>query len=152
MGGLEAIDLTRWPVWLVFALLVANLFKEQIGSFVPMAVRDFFRHRAARQIDREEFDQEIQEALVNSRLQSQATDELRKSWREEQWVELLQRKDAWLQDILEARLVAIQDINARTLEEAVRIKHGTERTNNILTTIHIVLSKLSDRLGGRDAN
>lgn len=39
------VDLTGWPVWLVAALLILNLFRDHIGAFIPQAIRDHFRSR-----------------------------------------------------------------------------------------------------------
>lgn len=139
------INFDAWPTWLIFILLALNLFREQISSFVPTAIRDHFSHRARRMADREEHVQEIEETLLNNRMQTMATEQLRSSWREEQWVELLQRKDAWLIDQLDKRLLDLQASTDKLLEEQIKMRYGINRTNDILTTIHITLSKLVEQ-------
>lgn len=143
MGGVE-VDFSRWPVWLMFVLLVANLFREQIGSFIPAAMREHFQDQAKRRSDEIEHAQEIEETLLNSKLQNEAAESLRKSWREEQWLELLHQKDAWLKEVFEERLKELQASSDKTLEAVTTIGHNTKRTNDLLTTIHICLSKMAD--------
>lgn len=129
----------------MFVLLVANLFREQIGSFIPTAIREHFQDLAKRRIDKIEHTQELEEALLNSKLQNEATESLRKSWREEQWVELLQQKDAWLKEIFEDRLDRLQDSSDKILETITAVQHNTKRTNDILTTINISLATVIDQ-------
>lgn len=140
MPGLQ-VDFSQWPTWLLFLLIVINLFKQQLIAFIPEALR----HRAGRQADREEFKQGIEEALVNSRLQTEATDQLRKSWREEQWAEILQQMLGWLREDLEADMKQLQDGQAKLYETTIQVQRNTARTNDLLTTMNMTLSLLAER-------
>lgn len=123
-----SVDFSQWPVWLLAILIVVNLFKEQIGTVIPSAVRDIFKSR----VDRQEHSQQIEETLLNSRLQADATEQLRKSWREEQFAEMLHQKDSYLYEYLDKKVDKLAD--------------AQDRTNDLLTTIHIALSKLADEM------
>lgn len=140
MPGLQ-VDFSQWPTWLLFLLIVINLFKQQIAGFIPEALR----HRAGREADREEFQQEIQENVLNFRLQAETTDQLRKSWREEQWVELLQQMLAWLREDLEKDMAEIQTGQGKLLETTIQVQRNTSRTNDLLTTMNMTLSLLAER-------
>lgn len=148
MPGLQ-LDFAHWPTWLLVLLVAANLFKDQIGSlissFIPTAIQDHFSNRAQRQADHEEHLQLLEEAILNGELQTNAAEQLRKSWREEQWAELLQRANAWQQETLARDLNEIKSSQAKLIEAMVATQHNTKRTSDILTTIHISLSKLAER-------
>jgi hypothetical protein len=130
MPGVQHFDFTAWPIWLLAILVVVNIFKEQIGSFFPAAITDFFRFRAERKRDNQEHTQLLEER-----------EQQRKSWREEQWVELILRKDAWLQEHLEKQLAEIEKGNNRIVDAITEVQNTTRRTNDILATIHVALSR-----------
>jgi hypothetical protein len=147
IGGL---DTTSWPIWVLAILMVVNIFKEPIGAFLPQAAHNFFRHRAKKS-DREQ---------------------QRKSWREEQWIELVQKWDAFAQGTLAQELKSIRSTEQTSCEELAKLRNGiervaekldaaldasqdtakalnrilaeTKRTGNILTTIHIALSQMAE--------
>lgn len=145
MPGLN-LDFNQLPAWLLAILILINIFKQPLSAFVPVAIRDFFTFRAKREADREEFAQGIEETLVNSRLQSEATEHLRRSWREEQWVELIQNKDAWLQDVLDKKLDGLQTGQAKLIEQTIQVQRNTLRTNDLLTAVNGNLSRVIDLL------
>lgn len=144
------LDFTGWPVWAILILVATNTFREQISAFIPEAVHNFFRSRADRKKDREEHAQQIEEALLNSRLQHQAADQLRKSWREEQWAELLQQMQAWTHETLERQLVAILNSSERSNSELANLRLNSTRTNDLLSTMNANLTRLADLLSERD--
>lgn len=149
---MPGLDISTWPTWIIAILLVINLFKEQIAAFIPTAISDHFRFRAERTADQEEHAQLLEEVLLNGKLQTEAAEQLRKSWREEQWVELLQFKDSWLHEFLDAKLDRLQESADRQTKELAGLRsdfaqfsteqhQGFERLADILTTIHIALSR-----------
>jgi hypothetical protein len=142
---MPGVDFSQWPAWLLAVLIVINIFKQQLGALFP----DWLRHRLGRQADREEFQQAMHEVLVNSRLQNEATDQLRKSWREEQWAELLQQMLAWLREDLQADLKLLQSGQASLHETTIQVQRNTSRTNDLLTTMNMTLSLLAERGRGR---
>lgn len=144
MPGLQ-VDFSQWPTWLLFVLIVINLFKQQIATFIPTTIRDIFQFRAGRQADREEFKQEMEQVQLNSRLQTEAADQLRKSWREEQWAEILQQMLAWLREDLEADMKELQAGQAKLNETTIQVQRNTARTNDLLTTMNMTLSLLAER-------
>lgn len=143
------IDFNQLPTWLLVLLIIINIFKQPLSAFVPSAIRDFFTFRAKREADREEFQQGLEETLVNSRLQTEAAEHLRRSWREEQWVELIQNKDAWLQDVLDKKLDALQAGQTKLIELTTQVQRNTLRSNDLLTAVNANLSKISDLLQSR---
>lgn len=147
MPGLN-VDFNQWPSWLLFLLIVINIFKAQIAAAIPDTVKNWFQFRVNRQADREEFQQEMAEVQLNSRLQSEAADQLRKSWREEQWVELLQQMLSWMREDLGKDITEIRAGQDKQMETLTQVQRNTLRTNDLLTTIHITLSKLAERRGG----
>lgn len=150
MGGID-LDFHTWPPWLLIILIAANLFKEQIGallgSFIPTAVKDFFQFRAHRAANREEHVQLLEETLLNGQLQNEAVEQLRKSWREEQWAELVLRKDAWQQETLDRRLEALEVGQNRLIEVMIEVRDNSSSTNKILATIHVALTRLLNQRG-----
>lgn len=141
MGGL-GIDFNQWPTWLLVVLIAANLFKEQIGgligSITPTWIKDVFRLKAKRTLGRDEHEHLIEEVLLNGEIQDRITEQLRESRREETLIQVIRDKDRWLEGVLTKQLDKI-------VEETAANRRNSERTNNILTTIHITLSKLAER-------
>lgn len=113
------IDYTQWPYWLVAVLLFANLFRDPLSALVSQALPDHFKHYATRQADREEHLQDIEEVKLNAQLQGEAVAELRKSWREENLMAILQSKDEFERELfreLTASFNKLADQQARTNE------------------------------------
>lgn len=120
---MEGLDLTRLPAlptWLLVLLMLLNLFREQVGTFVPASLREWFRHRAARIADREDFEQD----LVASEAASRAR-------REERLTRLLEKKDTWIQQTLSKEIACLQE--------------GQNRTNDLLAKIHTTLVEMRAR-------
>lgn len=138
---MEGIDYSRLPTWIVLILLLLNLFREQIGKFVPTAIREHFRNRAENQADQREHAQRIEETLIDNELQQRVTEQLRETRREDTLIKLLQDKDRWLENVLATQLERLGNGQEKMIEELKQIRGGITRTNNILTTIHIVLSR-----------
>ena len=152
MPGLN-VNFNEWPIWLLFLLMVINILKTPISAILPETLREWgvnpFKFRAEREMDRREHQQEIEQALVNSRLQAEATDALRKSWREEQWAEILQQMLAWLREDLQTDLKNMQATQTKQQETLVQVQKNTARTNDLLTTMNMTLSLLAERSRGR---
>ncbi len=145
---MPSVDFSQWPMWLLAVLIVVNLFKEQIGTVIPSAVRDFFKSRG----DRQEHSLQIEETLLNSRLQADATEQLRKSWREEQFAEMIHQKDSYLYEYLDKKVDRLAIAQERAIEVLSSVVANTRRTNDLLTTIHIALSKLADEIKNQKHN
>lgn len=142
------LDLIKeWPIWLVAALLLVNLFKDQIGAFVPTAVREHFSSQARRQADEREHAQEIEEVKLNAALQTNASDDLRKSWREENLMDLLAAKDDWERTILRDEIIALRGAMGEQIKELQDLRRAAIRTNDLLTTLNIIMSRLSEANG-----
>lgn len=137
------IDLNTWPVWLAVTVVVIKLFQAEIGTLfgviLPQGVIDFFRHRAAREADREEHSQELEEVELNARLQDSAAASLRKSWREENLMALVQAKDEWEREVLSA------EIRNQT-RELTALHRQVIRTNDLLTAMNIQITRTNDIL------
>lgn len=73
------------PAWVIVALLLVNLFKNQIGSFAS----GYFGFWTERATDRDEFDQELAEVTLNARLQNDSAEQLQRSWMNEQLSEII---------------------------------------------------------------
>lgn len=147
-------DLARWPVWILFTLLAINIFKDSISSllvqFFPTAIREHFRYRAERKADREEHEQSIEATVLSSRLSRLEREQQRKSWREEQWVELIQQMQAWAYETLDKRLDGIQKGNDRSATELAQLRTNSVRANDLLTALNGNLTRLADILERRD--
>lgn len=155
-----SIDMSQWPTWLLVTLLIINLFREQIGAFIPQALREHFTFRAKRKADKEEHQQQTEDTLLQSKLKAEdellqskleAEQELRlrKSWREEQWVEILKQKDSWIQEELDGRLKENTKLLGKILEQMSNVRTNGIRTNDLLTSINSSLTRIADTSPGK---
>lgn len=138
------IDYSQWPVWLVAVLLFVNLFREPLAALIAQAIPDHFRHYAGRRADREEHDQELEEVQLNARLQTAAAEQLRKSWREENLMSIVQEKDAFERGLFDKLSTSLDRLSDR-MEQFHRQQI---RTNDLLTTLNITMSRFVNGRGG----
>lgn len=117
-------DISNWPIWAILSFSAITALSTPLKALIPTAWRDFFADRA----DRREHGQ------------------LRESWREEQIIELLQKRDSWLYEGLEKRLDGFLEELKANRAELVHLKLGRERTNSLLTTSNVHLAKITDLL------
>lgn len=144
MPGLS-VDTSTWPIWAILILVTISTLQKPLSALLPESVRDFFNRLARKQ----EHAQTIEESLVNHRFQTDVTEQLRKSWREEQFAEMLHQKDSYLYEYLDKKIDTIGAGQQRITEKLGFVEANTRRTNDLLTTIHIELSKIADRVKGR---
>lgn len=99
-----------WPIWATLLFLVLTAFKGTLVKFLPAAWKS-----------RQEHGQEIEEIQLNARLQDQATEHLRKSWREEILLETIQEQQAFVQGVLTQEIKTHSDLRheIRALRRAV---------------------------------
>jgi hypothetical protein len=121
------LDLTNLPSWISLVVLTVYVFRQQIGSFIPEAFRDHFRHRARRQADREEFEQD----LIASQIDQESAEILIGQGREMRLMALLEKKDEWVQ--------------GRLVKEIECLHDGQNRTNELLSQIHTTLTEMKVR-------
>ena len=113
----SAINLSGWPVWLLATLIVIDIFKRPLSTYLPEALRDYFRHRA-----------DQADAKLNSTLQSGVTADMREA-----------RKDNFIMGELSSSLKGIG-------EDMKQVRLNGERTNGLLTGMNANLAKLTDLL------
>ena len=90
------------------------------------------------------------EMLLDRDIQDKVTVQMRDTHREETLIGLIQDKDRWLEDILTKQLDGLQIGQDKIIGELGIIHRNSERTNNILTTIHMTLSKLAEQRRSND--
>ena len=78
-----------WPIWATLLFLILTAFKGTLVKMLPDAWKS-----------RQEHGQEIEEIELNAKLQKQASEQLRSSWREEQLIETVQAQQTFVQDVL----------------------------------------------------
>jgi hypothetical protein len=131
------VDLSRLPWWAVIVLQLIILFKAQLGTLI-VGGRDYVRHRVRRQTDREKFERELVRDQLDREYQIESAEVVVDQGREMRLLELLEKKDAWVQNTLTKEISCLQD--------------GQNRTNDLLGQIHTVLVEMKAQRGaaGRD--
>ena len=124
---------------------MANLFRQQIGAFLPQAIHNLFSFRAKRRADREDHTQQTETTLLESKLKAEEFSSLRKAWREEQWVELIQKKDAWIQEELDDRLKEQSVVLGKISELMHDVRANGLQTNELLTTMNSSLARMAEK-------
>ena len=120
-----------WPLWVVIIFQFLILFRNEIGKFLPSAISDHFRTRADRQADREEHKQAIEEVRLNAHLQAASAEQLRASWREEQWAVIVADQQTFIQNNL---LLEIKNLNKqidRQQQEIRALRRAVLRVGDI---------------------
>lgn len=99
-----------WPIWATLLFLILTTFKGTLVKFLPDAWKS-----------RQEHGQEIEEIELNARLQSVASEQLRKSSREEVLLEVIQEQQGFTQDAFRQEIKAHSDLRheIRALRRAV---------------------------------
>lgn len=136
MPGLPNISVDNWPTWLLFLFILINIFKQQLAAFVPQGIRDAFNHWAARRSDRQEHAQGIETAILDSKLQTAATEQLRASWREDKIFEMIHDKDSYLYDYFDGKLDGLKSGQDKQTEILSSIHRTSIRTNDLLTVMN----------------
>jgi len=106
-----------WPIWAVLLFLILSNFRGTLVKILPDAWQSHQKH-----------EQQIEEIELNARLQTTAGEQLRKSWRDEQFLELIQSNQTFTQD----RLIA--EIHAQTLA-IDRLRRAVIRVGDISATV-----------------
>ncbi len=133
---MPAVDLTGWPIWLVAALLILNLFRDQIGSFIPVALRDHFRSR------------ERQRTIEFEALTEQQRDEREARQRSEAEAlhSLLQLNEKLVQHLMQ-----MSNGRADSLAQSLTsVNHKLARLEDMMTFVVKDWSKLSEILDDID--
>jgi hypothetical protein len=122
-----------WPIWATLLFLILTTFKGTLIKFLPAAWRS-----------RQEHGQEIEEIQLNARLQTQASEQLRKSWREEMLLETIQNQQAFVQDVLTQEIKAQNEVIGSLRNEIRSLRRAVLRVGDITAA---VFSSLRDTNG-----
>lgn len=141
---MPGIDATTLPIWLAVVLFLINLFREQLGAFVPQAIRDHFQDQAKRAKNRESHKQEIEETLLDNLIQERVTDSLRDNSREGKLIDLIRQKDEYIQTKLDTRLDEQARLLGKMLEQMSHVRTNSGRTNDLLSAMNGSISRLAD--------
>lgn len=106
-----------WPIWAVLLFLILINFKGTLIKFLPDTWR---RHQ--------EHGQEIEEIQLNAKLQTQASEQLRASWREEQLVETIQSHQDFIQNVLTQEIKSQHEVIGSLRDEIRSLRHAILRT------------------------
>lgn len=113
----------NWPLW---AGILATLLLQFRGEIAGL-----LQSRTARSADRDEHDQEIEEIQLNARLQTDAAEQLRKSWRDEQYLEIVQDQQTFIQDLFRS-----QADELRNLQTELRgVRRAVLRTGDTVASL-----------------
>lgn len=126
-------DTSDWPIWAVLLFLILSQFRGTLIKILPDAWKSHQKH-----------EQEIEEIKLNARLQTTAGEQLRKSWRDEQFLDLLQSQQTFIQD----RLAAGIDAQALAID---RLRRAVIRVGDISATVSSQdekIFKLSGEING----
>jgi hypothetical protein len=121
------VDFNRLPWWAIVILQVIILFKGQLGS-LALSGRDYFRHKARRQTDRQDFEQDLIASQIDHQFQVESAEILTDQGREMRLMALLEKKDEWVQGKLVKEIECLHD--------------GQNRTNELLGQIHTTLVEM----------
>lgn len=102
------MELNDFTPWGLVALLVIN-FVALFKMLAPQMWNDLaakFQHDAATKSDLQEHAQELEEVLVNAKLQTRAADQLHVYALQEKLVELLEENLAWMRDRFDREFVS----------------------------------------------
>ena len=117
----------NWPLWAGLLVTIILQFRGEIAGLL--------RARTERSADREEHEQEIEEVHLNARLQNDAADQLRKSWKDEQHIEIIRSWQSFVQDRLLAE-IAGQAVESRKLQTEIRgVRRATGRLTDIVASL-----------------
>lgn len=155
MPAIPGIDFSNWPAWLVFLLLILNLFKAQVAK----GWASLFKLKE----DQQDHEQDIETNLVDHDLQTKATEQLRESRREDRVWEERKLNSGYLHGYLNGKVDGLQ---TSLIEGLAKLEAGQEatqlevaglrmdlqahikaqqatmaQTNNLLNQIHIALSR-----------
>lgn len=111
----------NWPNWLTLILAIVYILRGALIKLLPTSLQAIIENISARRTDQAEHNQEIEEVELNARLQTQAGEQLRKSWREEMLLEVIQSQQAFIQDILLGEVRAVADLGHKIHEELLKL-------------------------------
>ena len=135
---MPGLNFNEWPVWLVAILVVINIFKQPLGAILP----DWLKFRADRNADREEHKQAIEEALINSRLQANANEQLRAQLTEKQLFTLFEKMLSRVLEDFKNDLVQLKTGQSKQLETLTAIHAESKRISEFARGININISEL----------
>lgn len=138
------IDFSNWPAWLVFLLLILNLFKAQIGK----GWASLFKLKE----DQQEHTQDIEANLVDHDLQTKAAEQLRESQRESRAWNVIAQKDSYLHQYLNGKVDELLAGQEATRQEVAGLREdlrtytegqatGTAQTNSLLKELTVILAR-----------
>lgn len=124
-----------WPNWLTLILATIYILRGVLVKFLPDTLQKAIENFSARRTDQAEHNQEIEEVQLNARLQTQASEQLRKSWREEMLLEIIQNQQTFAQDTLLGEVRALAGIGHQTHEELRNARRAIYRSANLTATL-----------------
>ncbi len=125
----------NWPNWLTLILATLYILRGALVKLLPTSVQTIIENVSARRAGQAEHNQEIEEVELNARLQTQASEQLRKSWREEMLLEIIQTQQAFVQDILLGEIRALAAVGHQTHEELRNAQRAIHRSANLTATL-----------------
>lgn len=134
-----------WPVWLVVTLLLINIFREPLSALVkdavPQAVQEHFRHRASREADREEFEQNLTENTLGADLQSNAYREMRQQLIDQELVELVNTQLEYILNDAAKSATDRASVIGQILETQARQHRAILRVADLLGVVYSAIRK-----------
>lgn len=129
-----------WPIWATLLFLILSQFRGILAKILPNAWRSHQEH-----------EQEIEEIQLNAHLQTVAGEQLRKSWRDEQFLELLQAQQAFIQELLILEIKTQGGRIDRMQQEIRSLRRAVLRVGDItalMSTQSKATFKLSEEING----
>jgi len=127
----------------VLGLLVINLL-ALLKVFAPKAfdaMLEWLRLRAAREVDRDEFKQQLQEVELNARLQQAAAMQAQMYGLQKQVVELLQDNVEFLQEMLKQT----ETVQLQRIEKLLRdVAHISQQVEALSVRLRIYAEEMQD--------
>lgn len=125
----------NWPNWLTLILAILYILRGALVKLLPTSVQTIIENVSARRTGQAKHNQEIEEVELNSRLQTQASEQLRKSWREEMLLEIIQSQQTFAQDTLLGEIRALAKAGHQTHEELRNARRAIYRSANLTATL-----------------
>lgn len=120
------------PYWVVIAVGLVIMFRQELGKFLPSGLQEHFRTRAQAEADRREHTQEIEEVGVEAALQHAVTAQLQ-----------LIRLNETLVDFVTGQLMGgIKDLQA----SMVGVRRCVEQSGGKESIVQIEMSRVADTL------
>ncbi len=125
----------NWPNWLTLILAVVYVLRGALVKLLPTSVQAIIENVSSRRTGQAEHNQEIEEVELNARLQTQASEQLRKSWREEMLLEIVQNQLSFAQDTQLGEIRSLAEVGRQIHEELRNAQRAIHRSANLTATL-----------------